>query len=53
MANVPKKHVGIYRDGTIWHYSNSKRRVVTQTPQEFSHHYSGKDIALFYGTFPP
>jgi hypothetical protein len=53
MVNVPKKHVGIYLDGTIWHYSNSKRKAVTQTPQEFSHHYAGKNIALFYGTFPP
>jgi hypothetical protein len=53
MANVPKKHVGIYLNGTIWHYSNSKRKVVTQTPEEFSHHYPGKNIALFYGTFPP
>lgn len=52
MANVPKKHIGIYLAGTIWHYSNSRDKVVTQAPEEFSHHYPGKDIAMFYGTFP-
>lgn len=52
MVNVPRKHVGIFVDGRIWHYSNSKRRVVTQTPEEFSHHYPSPHDAMFYGTFP-
>ena len=52
MANVPAKHVGIYLNGTIWHYSNRKHKVVTQAPEAFNHHYSGKNITLFYGTFP-
>ena len=52
MANVPKKHVGIYLDGTIWHYSNSKDKVVKQTPEEFAKHYAGKSITVFYGTPP-
>jgi hypothetical protein len=50
MANVPRKHVGIYLDGTIWHYSNSKDKVVTQTPDDFRKHYKGSTIGLFYGT---
>jgi len=52
MENAPKKHVGIFLNDTIWHYSNSKMKVVTQTPQAFSHHYPGPNIALFYGDFP-
>lgn len=52
MDNVPKKHVGIFLNGTIWHYSNSKSQVVKMAPEEFSHHYPGADIALFYGIMP-
>jgi len=52
MSNVPRKHVGIYVNETIWHYSNMLDQVVTQTPEAFSKHYTGSNIALFYGTFP-
>ena len=52
MDNVPKKHVGIYLNGKIWHYSNKQHKVVTQTPEEFNKHYPGKTIALFYGSLP-
>ena len=52
MDNVPRKHVGIFLDGNIWHYSNSQSQVVKQTPAEFSHHYRAPDNALFYGTMP-
>jgi hypothetical protein len=52
MDNVPRKHVGIFISGTIWHYSNSQHKVVTQTPEQFIHHYPGSDIALFYGSLP-
>jgi hypothetical protein len=52
MSNVPKKHIGIYVNGTIWHYSNSREKVVTQKPAEFKKHYPGQTNGLFYGTFP-
>lgn len=52
MTNVPRKHVGIYVNGRIWHYSNSRSKVVSVTPEEFQHHYYGSNIALFYGTMP-
>jgi len=52
MANVPQKHVGIFRNGTIWHYSNAHHRVVTEQPTQFVHHYHGPGIELFYGQFP-
>ncbi len=52
MANVPKKHIGIYLNGMIWHYSNTQQKVVSVTPDAFSKHYPGTGFALFYGTFP-
>jgi hypothetical protein len=52
MQNVPKKHVGIYYFGTIYQYKNAFHQVISQTPEEFSHHYSGDDIKLFFGTIP-
>jgi len=52
MTNVPKKHIGIYSNGMIWHYSNSQQKVVSVTPEAFSHHYPGSGFALFFGTFP-
>jgi len=53
MSNVPKKHVGIFLNGTIWHYSNAQHKVITQQPTEFSHHYPGPGIELFYGQMLP
>ncbi len=52
MDNVPRKHVGIFLGATrdIWHYSNSRHQVVTQTPEEFSHHYPAPHNAMFWGT---
>ena len=52
MENVPRKHVGIYYDGTIWHYSNTRDQVVWQTPEEFSNHYAAPSNSMFYGTTP-
>ncbi|MGD0136492.1 MAG: hypothetical protein ABSE57_30995 [Bryobacteraceae bacterium] len=52
MTNVPRKHVGIFVDGLIWHYSNSKHQVVNQTPDAFSHHYAAPSNAMFYGQTP-
>lgn len=52
MTNVPRKHVGIYFGGTIWHHSRLHGGIVTRTPGEFSRHYSGKTIGLFYGLLP-
>jgi hypothetical protein len=52
MNNVPRKHVGIFMTGMIWHYSNSQRKVVQQTPEQFSHHYAAPDNAMFFGSLP-
>ena len=50
MINVPRKHMGICTSGFIWHYSNTMRKVVKQSPEEFSRHYAAPDNAMFYGT---
>lgn len=54
MINVPRKHVGIFLGVTpqIWHDSNSKHKVVCQSPEDFSHHYSSPDNAMFWGQLP-
>ncbi len=52
MNNVPRKHVGIYLSGLIYHYSNSQHRVIQETPEQFSHHYPAPDNAMFYGSLP-
>lgn len=52
MANVPKKHIGIYNAGNIWHYSNTSDKVVKQSPEQFARHYAGADIEVFYGEIP-
>ena len=52
IANVPRKHVGIYFDGLIWHYSNAQQKVVRQTPAQFALHYPPPDNAMFFGTLP-
>lgn len=52
MTNLPKKHVGIFHAGTIWHYSNTKDKVVTATPAEFKSHYKSQTNGLYFGTLP-
>ena len=52
MANVPRKHVGIFMRGFVWHYSNSLGKVVKQTPSQFAGHYPAPDNSMFYGSLP-
>jgi hypothetical protein len=52
MQNVPKKHIGIFTGGHIWHYGNLKDQVTKQSPDQFAKHYSGPNIAVFFGTLP-
>lgn len=52
MQNVPQKHIGIFCDGEIWHYSNTSDKVVRQTPAQFARHFAGDGFALFFGAFP-
>lgn len=62
MANVPKKHVGIYlsaaaaneSEGRVWHYSNTQDRCVSWTVERFDANFKrvyGSNATLFYGSF--
>jgi hypothetical protein len=53
MSNVPRKHIGIFFNGMIYHYSNSQHRVVQQLPDQFVFHYAAPDNAMFYGSLLP
>lgn len=35
MGNIPQKHIGVFSDGMVYHYSNSADKVVKQTPTAF------------------
>jgi hypothetical protein len=50
MANAPRKHVGIYAGGFVWHYSNEQQKVVKQIASQFALHYRSPDNAMFYGS---
>lgn len=55
MRNVPKKHVGIFSNGDVYHYSNSQDIVIRQTPTDFLARFQafyGGNQGLFFGTFP-
>lgn len=52
MGENSTKHMGIYIGGTVWHYSNSRRKVVRMPVSQMKKHFPGqKDDWLFYGTF--
>ena len=52
MSNAPRKHVGIYMNGFIWHYSSSRQQVIKESPSQFKLHYPSPDNAMFYGSLP-
>jgi hypothetical protein len=55
MRNHPQKHVGIFDNGAVYHYSNTNDVVIKQTPAEFLQRFQGVYAgtqALFYGTLP-
>ena len=51
MRNIPKKHVGLLLNGIVWHYSNLRNKVITQTVSDFLFHYSRQRNSLWIGTF--
>jgi hypothetical protein len=52
MANAPRKHVGIFANGCIWHYSDRQQALIKETPSQFARYYSSPDTAMFYGSLP-
>ena len=55
MGNIPQKHIGVYHDGRVYHYSNGQDRVTTDTPDsflaKFQRIYDG-DQGLWFGHIP-
>lgn len=52
LRNVPKKHIGLFLGNSVWHYSNSRDRVVRQAVEEFINHYPKQANALWLGDIP-
>lgn len=57
MQEVSQKHVGIHFAGHVYHFSNSKHKVVTDPTvgtfhNKFMHRYRGGDISLYFGVAP-
>jgi hypothetical protein len=46
------RHVGVGIGSHVWHFSNSRNRVVKQPGSEFLSHYSG-DTVMVYGDLVP
>lgn len=57
MQRSPSKHVGIFLNGTVWHYSNGGDAVVSDTELGFmtkfnaSYRRSGDTVEYYYGAF--
>ena len=51
MPNIKNKHVGIYINGLVTHYSNTKDYVVVVSEAEFKSHYGAK-TNVYYADFP-
>lgn len=52
MANVRKKHIGIFIGQDVWQYKNRVRHVIKQKPEDFKKHYDGTGFEIFFGEFP-
>jgi hypothetical protein len=52
ISNAPRKHIGIYMNGFIWHYSSRRHQVIKETLSQFKRHYASPDNAMFYGSLP-
>ena len=55
MRNVPKKHLGIYSEGWIYHYSNGRDQVVRQRFEDFRDTFTatyGPGLGFFFGLVP-
>lgn len=57
MKDGKKKHIGIFLDGVVWHYSNTRDGVVKDQEKQFvtkfKHAYitAGQKVEFFYGRF--
>lgn len=55
MGNIPRKHIGIYLGGVVWHYGNTKDKVKRQDLADFEATFEsvyGGNTAVRYTKFP-
>ncbi|WP_019668332.1 hypothetical protein [Eudoraea adriatica] len=52
IKTVRKRHVGIFLNGKVWHYKNSKNKVISEPIFEFIRHYKKQVNALWIGDLP-
>lgn len=55
MANIPKKHVGIFHKGKVFHYGNTADKVTVDTPESFMTKFNavyGPGQGYFFGWIP-
>jgi len=52
ISSAPRRHVGIYLNGFIWHYSSTRQQVIKEVPSQFKLYYPSTDNAMFYGSLP-
>lgn len=55
MGTKSRKHVGIYLDGSVWHYGNTGDKVKCESLDDFTAAFQrnyGADAIFFYGRFP-
>ena len=52
MANIPRKHVGIYLKGSAYNYHNTTNEGVAVNGDAFFKNLYGKGTVALYGTFP-
>ncbi len=53
LRNIPKKHIGLIYNGSIWHYSNTRNQVIVQNMAQFIDHYQNQRNSLWFGEIPP
>lgn len=57
LGDNPKKHIGIFVNGVVWHYGNSQDKVFADPEilfiNKFTHAYrtAGQSVEFFYGAF--
>jgi len=52
IRQVKKRHVGIFLNGNVWHYSNLDHKVIKQYIPEFIRHFKRNTDALWIGDLP-
>lgn len=55
MVNIPKKHVGIFHKGKVYHYGNTADKVTKDTPETFKTKFDatyGPGQGYFFGLIP-